>query len=223
VTTTSTTTPPAASAIAPATSPTATPATTGALRATLVNTKASLTIYAFPGGDTQTSLPPTTSYGSARTLLVAKVEGAWVQVYLPERPNGATGWVKGADVRTERVDDAIAVNLKAHTITVTLRGSKPVTAPAAVGTAADPTPTGLFYVTDRVTPNNAAYGSFAIGLSAHSNVLLKFGTGDGQTGIHGTDEPSSIGKSASHGCIRVPDSVVALLQKVPLGTPVTIS
>jgi lipoprotein-anchoring transpeptidase ErfK/SrfK len=42
-------------------------------------------------------------------------------------------------------------------------------------------------------------------------------------GIHGTDETSSIGTAASHGCIRmlIPD-VIELYNQVPLGTPIYI-
>jgi lipoprotein-anchoring transpeptidase ErfK/SrfK len=80
-------------------------------------------------------------------------------------------------------------------------------------------------VTDRVrtTDPNGAYGSFALGLSAHSDTLSEFGSGDGQIGIHGTNEPASLGKAVSHGCVRVPDSMAARLPEVPLGTPVVIT
>jgi lipoprotein-anchoring transpeptidase ErfK/SrfK len=42
-------------------------------------------------------------------------------------------------------------------------------------------------------------------------------------GIHGTNEPGSIGSAASHGCIRmlVPD-VIQLYSLTPLGTPVYV-
>lgn len=42
-------------------------------------------------------------------------------------------------------------------------------------------------------------------------------------GIHGTDEVSSLGTAASHGCIRmaIPD-VIALYDQVPLGTPIYV-
>jgi lipoprotein-anchoring transpeptidase ErfK/SrfK len=42
-------------------------------------------------------------------------------------------------------------------------------------------------------------------------------------GIHGTDEPGSIGSAASHGCIRmlVPD-VIQLYSLAPLGAPVYV-
>lgn len=46
--------------------------------------------------------------------------------------------------------------------------------------------------------------------------------GDGY-GIHGTDEPNSIGRGASHGCVRVRnEDIETLFRIVPLGTPVYI-
>ena len=203
----------------------ATATATGALRATLTNTGKPITIWAMPGGDSTGSLPASTSYRSARTLLVDRIEGDWVRVLLPTRPNGSTGWVKAADIRISRIQESISVNLTAKTITVTLPGQAPVAAPAGIGTVKNPTPKGRFYVTDRVTPANpaGAYGPLALGLSAHSDTLSEFGSGDGQIGIHGTNEPASIGKAASHGCIRVPTTIVTLLRQIPLGTPVLIS
>ena len=41
--------------------------------------------------------------------------------------------------------------------------------------------------------------------------------------IHGTTEPASIGRAVSNGCLRmVNDHVIALYDKVELGTPVTV-
>ena len=46
--------------------------------------------------------------------------------------------------------------------------------------------------------------------------------GDGY-GIHGTDAPTSIGRGASHGCVRVRNEDIETLYRiVPLGTPVYI-
>jgi lipoprotein-anchoring transpeptidase ErfK/SrfK len=45
----------------------------------------------------------------------------------------------------------------------------------------------------------------------------------GELGIHGTNDPSSIGKAATHGCIRLTnDAITELYTLVPLGTPVYI-
>ncbi|HUO51691.1 MAG TPA: L,D-transpeptidase [Gemmatimonadaceae bacterium] len=46
--------------------------------------------------------------------------------------------------------------------------------------------------------------------------------GDGY-GLHGTDEPKSIGQAASHGCVRLRNEDIAYLYSiVPVGTPVYI-
>jgi lipoprotein-anchoring transpeptidase ErfK/SrfK len=46
--------------------------------------------------------------------------------------------------------------------------------------------------------------------------------GDGY-GIHGTDQPSSVGRSVSHGCVRMlNEDVERLYPMVPIGTPVYI-
>jgi len=43
-------------------------------------------------------------------------------------------------------------------------------------------------------------------------------------GIHGTNEAWSIGRSVSHGCIRLPNSVDRrVFAQTPLGTPVIIT
>jgi lipoprotein-anchoring transpeptidase ErfK/SrfK len=42
-------------------------------------------------------------------------------------------------------------------------------------------------------------------------------------GIHGTDDPESIGRNASHGCIRLANwDIVKLAGLVKPGTPVTV-
>ena len=76
---------------------------------------------------------------------------------------------------------------------------------------------------DDATDDGGAYGPFAIGLSAHSDTLTEFAGGDGAIGIHGTNDPASIGNPVSHGCVRVPNDVaVQLAQMLAPGTPVTI-
>ena len=46
--------------------------------------------------------------------------------------------------------------------------------------------------------------------------------GDGYA-LHGTDEPLSIGKAVSHGCVRLRNEDIAYLYSVvPVGTPVFI-
>jgi lipoprotein-anchoring transpeptidase ErfK/SrfK len=195
-------------------------------------THAGVEVHVAPRTDSPVSstLTLATPLGSPTTLLVLDHQhdgqGDWVQVALPSRPNGSQGWVE-ADEVTEQVDDVVvSVSLGQHVLRVTRDGELAVETPVAVGADATPTPVGQFYVTDVIDTGkpNGAYGPFALGLSAHSDVLDQFAGGDGQIGIHGTNEPTSIGTSASHGCVRVPNEVItALAGNIPLGTPVTIT
>ncbi len=95
----------------------------------------------------------------------------------------------------------------------------------AIGDALSPTPPGRYYVTDiiRATAPKGFYGPYALRLSAHSTVYTSFAGGNGQVGIHGTNQPASIGKRVSAGCIRVRKRIIRrLARRVPLGSPVII-
>ena len=175
-----------------------------------------------------TSLPATTVFGSPRALLVVDDADGWVEVQVPQRPNGGTGWVESDRVDLVAGSYTVTVDRAARSLTVTEVATDAVVLETAVAIGAPdaPTPTGTFSVVDRLeTPNPAgAYGPFALGLSGFSETLSEFGGGNGQIAIHGTDDPSSIGRDVSHGCIRVPNDVVLrLAELLPLGTPVTIS
>lgn len=98
--------------------------------------------------------------------------------------------------------------------------------PIADGSVSTPTPAGRFVVTDRIDfPAGSIYGTFALGLSAHQRHSLPAGwVGGNQIAIHGTDDPGSIGRSVSLGCVRVGPAALTLLQRTaPLGTPVLVS
>jgi hypothetical protein len=159
-------------------------------------------------------------------FLVRARTGAWLRVMLPSRPNGSEGWLRAADAELRTDPYTVLVDRRAHRIVVRRAGAVVLRAAVGVGRAATPTPTGLYYVTEllRQPDPRGLYGPWAFALSAHSPVLSHFGGGDGQVGIHGTDEPSGIGHIVSHGCIRVRNSVIDRLAAVlPLGTPVRIS
>ena len=169
-------------------------------------------------------LQGTTEFGTIRVVLVIKQRGDWLKVRLPDRPNGTVGWIREHDVELRTVTDAIDIDLEARSLRWTRAGELVLETPIAVGAPDTPTPTGRFYVTDLLdTPDGGAYGPYAAGVAAHSDELSEFGSGDGQIGVHGTADPSSIGQAVSHGCVRVPNDVIEqLATSVPLGTPVTI-
>jgi lipoprotein-anchoring transpeptidase ErfK/SrfK len=192
-----------------------------------VSQVAVLTVVDGPGSTTVVAeLDDRTSFGSARILLVDRIADGWVRVKLPVRPNGSTGWVRSDEVRLETLDRQVTVDLAARELTVWVDGAVDRVIEVAIGSTVNPTPTGSFYVVDKLDTANAggAYGPYALGLSAHSDTLSEFGGGDGQIGIHGTNDPSSLGHAVSHGCVRLPnDAITHLATELPLGTPVVIS
>ncbi|MCC5951807.1 MAG: L,D-transpeptidase [Acidimicrobiia bacterium] len=177
------------------------------------------------GGEVVADLAPVTEFGSARALLVLDRAGDHLEVLLPVRPNGTTGWIAASDHELRLVDTSIDVDLGARRLTVLDGDDVLLESEIGVGTDTTPTPPGRYAVTDLIATPDAGspYGPFALGLSGYSEVITDFAGGDGQLGIHGTNDPASIGTAASHGCVRVPNDVVtALVDLVPLGTPVVI-
>jgi lipoprotein-anchoring transpeptidase ErfK/SrfK len=159
-------------------------------------------------------------------FLVQEQRPGWVKVLLPTRPNGSTGWIHAGDVKVSVDPYHIQVDVAAHQITVFNGTQVMYQGPVAVGAAATPTPPGLYYTRVLLqTPDaQSAYGPFAYGLSAHSDALTTFAGGDAEIGIHGNNDASALGKSVSHGCIRMDNAAITTLSKVlPLGTPVQIN
>lgn len=172
------------------------------------------------------TLAARTEHGSPTALLVTARRDGWVQVLIPGRPTGAMGWLVDDGLTIAEVDLTIHVDLAARTLTLTDGDTEVLATPVAVGAPETPTPTGRFSVTDKLDTQapSGPYGRYAIGLSGRSEVLTEFAGGDGQIGIHGTNDPASIGHDVSHGCIRVPNEVMEELNRVlPLGTPVVVS
>ena len=86
--------------------------------------------------------------------------------------------------------------------------------PIAVGKPDTPTPTGEFKIVTKIVNPGSGLGTRWLGLSVPY----------GHYGIHGTNIPSSIGKSISNGCIRMYNSdVEELFSLVSLKTPVLIT
>lgn len=155
-----------------------------------------------------------------------EVHGAeWVEVLVPERPNDLRGWVRAADVRLETLDVEIHVDLAERTLRLYEVGELVDEWTVAIGRPDRPTPAGTYFITDKLATEDPAgvFGPYALGVSAFSDVLFDFIGGVGQVGIHGTNDPGSIGDAVSSGCIRLPNEVIAaLVDRVPVGTPVHI-
>jgi lipoprotein-anchoring transpeptidase ErfK/SrfK len=104
----------------------------------------------------------------------------------------------------------------------------------AVGQVGLETPAGLYHVQNKAVnpawhvPNSAWAGAMAgkvvTGDDPANPIKARWlGIFDG-AGIHGTDNISSLGSAASHGCIRmaIPD-VIQVYNEVPVGAPVYIA
>jgi hypothetical protein len=165
-----------------------------------------------------------TVFGVVGEQLDARCRPRWLHVLLPMRPNGATGWVRASRVELVRVRTRIVVDLSERRVRFYKRGRLVLSSPAAVGSPATPTPLGRYYVNQRLIPGDprGPCGPGAVGISAFSPVLTGWTQG-GPIAIHGTNEPWSIGRAVSNGCIRVPNAVLRkLFAQTPSGTPVLI-
>jgi lipoprotein-anchoring transpeptidase ErfK/SrfK len=151
-------------------------------------------------------------------------DGRWLRVELPVRPNGSTGWVRADAVRRSTLRTRIVVDLSERKVRFYVRGRLELASRAAIGSSATPTPRGRYYVNQRLVPSEPGgpFGPGAIGISAFSPVLTGWAQG-GPVAIHGTNEPWSIGRAVSNGCIRLPNAVLRrLFRQTPNGTPVII-
>ena len=86
--------------------------------------------------------------------------------------------------------------------------------PIAAGASGTPSPIGVFRVNSRFMPDMSGFGTRFLGLSVPW----------GSYGIHGTNKPESIGRNASHGCIRMRvKDMEALFPIVSNGTKVIVT
>jgi lipoprotein-anchoring transpeptidase ErfK/SrfK len=185
---------------------------------------AEVTAHDAPDGDPVETFAHPNPTGAPLTFLVLAEEDGWVQVQLPVRPNGTTGWVRAEAVELAAVPYRLEIDTAANELTLVREGVPVRTFSVATGTGDTPTPLGTYYLTELLAPTNPGYGPFAYGLSAYSDVLNEFGGGPGQIGLHGTDDEGTIGQDVSHGCIRMANAdITALTELLPLGTPVVIS
>lgn len=165
-----------------------------------------------------------TMFGVLAARLDRACNPTWYRVQLPVKPNGSVGWVRASDVEIETITTRIEIDLSQRQILLFDEGEKVLTLTAAIGAPGTPTPTGNYYVNQRIRTisPDGPFGPGAIGISAFSDVLQGWAQG-GPIAIHGTNQPDSIGLAASYGCLRVNNNEVELLfDLVPAGTPVEI-
>ncbi len=108
---------------------------------------------------------------------------------------------------------SITVDVVQRTLTLYRDGSGVKTYPVAVGAPDTPTPLGDWTITEKVENPGGPFGARWMRLSIYW----------GAYGIHGTDNPASIGQAVSHGCVRMyNDDVIEVYNLVQIGTSVRI-
>lgn len=145
-----------------------------------------------------------------RFMVLDKKRG-WVKVQLA---GGSSRWVRRRSITLSHTPYKLVVERKRHRLLLLRNGRVAKRFRIAVGSGLTPTPAGRYFITDLIRSTDPFYGPYAFGLSAQT---------DEQLGIHGTDQPWSIGQNVSRGCIRVHNGVIKrLVRIVPIGTPVVI-
>lgn len=185
--------------------------------------------YAGPGRSSRrlgivSATRPLTGERTVLPLLARR--GPWLQVLLPGRPNGHTGWIDRARTRAATTAWRIVVRLSQRRVTVYRSGRAVRSFRAIVGKPSTPTPTGAFFVEEAVALRASDVGApFALALSARSEVLQEFEGGPGQIALHGLRNVGGrLGTAVSHGCVRLADDAMRwLVLRIGPGVPVEVT
>jgi hypothetical protein len=176
------------------------------------------------GGELVARVGRRSEFGSPSVFGVIEHRGEWVGVTTQLLPNNDLGWIRLDRGRVENgwSTFSIVVDLSERRTTLLEAGERKLSFPVTIGAPGTDTPTGRFAITDTFTGlDSAAYGCCALALSATQPNLPSGWLGGRRIAIHGT--AGALGIAASHGCVRAANAdVLALVHRVPLGTPVFI-
>jgi len=200
---------------------------------TVVSLYSTHRVFSAPGGrPTRESVSWQRPITLERTVLpvLAQRRGrryTWLRVRLPCRPNGHSGWIRVAGTRLGVIRWHIVVSVGARRAWICYAGRLRRSWLVVVGTPADPTPTGEFFVEENIRePPSFPGNPYALATSARSTVFSEFDGGPGQVALHGMGDGlwARPGTAASHGCIRFLNSEITwLAERIPDGTPITIT
>jgi lipoprotein-anchoring transpeptidase ErfK/SrfK len=182
--------------------------------------------YAGAGGSPIGTVPGTW-FGAPSALPIIAQDNGYLEVRLAQRPNGSTGWIAASGATLSTTSYRIVVDLATEHLMLYKAGQLMLNAPAGIGTAQDPTPTGNFFVALYAQPPSTAWGPFIMVTSGHSDAISDWEkSGDAIVAIHGPlGADAAIGTTGarvSHGCVRLHDVDLTQLRNVPVGSPVQI-
>jgi lipoprotein-anchoring transpeptidase ErfK/SrfK len=118
----------------------------------------------------------------------------------------------------------IVISLMDRKLTLVENGEIIKVYPVAVGRRSTPSPTGKFKVVNRVSNPTYYHTGRAVPPGPQNPLGTRWmGLSQKGYGIHGTNAPRSVGKAASHGCIRMARAdLEELFTLVRVGDPVEI-
>lgn len=107
----------------------------------------------------------------------------------------------------------ISIDISRRRLTFSQNGQPPKVYKVGVGKKSTPTPLGNWSIVQKSLDPGGPFGVRWMRLSIPW----------GSYGIHGTNNPKSIGRAYSHGCVRMYNNeVIELYDLTPVGTPVNI-
>jgi L,D-transpeptidase catalytic domain len=186
-----------------------------------------------PGGKVLARIGARTEFGSPQTLDLALRRGNWVAVRSSALGNKQVGWAPAAALRLKPQFWRIEVDLSRRELRVIHPRSAPQgvlvdsvlrRVSVAIGAPDTPTPTGEFYVTDKLAGSDFGpfYGCCILALSGRQPNLPEGWSGGDRLAIHGSPTPTW-GQAVSNGCLHAAESDLReLMRIVPLGTSVKI-
>jgi hypothetical protein len=177
-------------------------------------------VYDKPDGKPFAKVAPN-EFGANWLPAIARTEG-WVQVLLPSKPNGATGWLRSGLVEQGRTAYVVRVHLGLKQMEIYRERQLVGAWKVAIGKESTPTPTGRTFIHGQFSDTEQTFSPVIIPLGTHSATLDNYGGGPGTVAFHGWPKPEVFGHAVSHGCIRVPSDALFQLRQIPAGSIVLI-
>lgn len=143
---------------------------------------------------------------------------------MPAQGAAAEAQTPATEPQAPAVERRILVSLQERKLAVVEDGQVVKIYSVAVGKRSTPSPVGVFQIINRVAGPSYYKPGLVIPTGPENPLGTHWiGIDKKMIGIHGTNQPASIGRRASHGCIRMKNEDVAeLFARVRVGDTVEI-
>ena len=181
----------------------------------------------WPGGEIVSRIGDSTEFGSPEILSpTGQQRGPWAAIRHTSLGNDGEAWINTdrAPLIWRPLRVRVEVDLSRRELVVISRAGRVRRTPVAVGAPDTPTPSGEYYVTDKLRGADFGpyYGCYILALSGSQPNLPQDWSGGDRLAIHGSPAPTW-GRNVSNGCLHAPPTDLRYLMKtVPLGTRVLV-